>query len=440
MVAPLRLGIAGLGTVGAAVVTMIERQARVLTARCGRDIKVVGITARSKSKKRGLDLDGAIWAKDALELANSPEIDCFVELMGGSDEPALSAIEAALKNGKSVVSANKALIAKHGLRLAALAEKHGGALNFEAAVGAAIPVIKTLREGLSGTEIDRVYGILNGTCNYILTRMEMEGLSFEECLKDAQRLGYAEADPSFDVDGHDTAQKLAILASLAFGTKVSQSAVSVEGITSIAPEDLKAASELGFRVKLLGVAVKTKTGIEQRVHPTMVPKSSSIAQVMGVTNAVTIDGVGIPPITLVGPGAGGAATASAVVADIADVARGIRALPFGRPVAKLAATKKAPMEHHEGGYYIRLMARDLAGTAATIATRLAEQKISIESIVQRHPDGAFDADGNLRKSSPVPVILITYATSEDAVRRALKAVQRDKVISRKPQVIRIEKN
>ena len=440
MVAPLRLGIAGLGTVGAAVVQMIEQQAHALAARCGRNIKITAVTARSKAKKRGFDLRGVMWAKDALELANSPDIDCFVELMGGSDDPALSAIEAALKDGKSVISANKALIAKHGLKLASLAEKHGGAFNYEAAVGAAIPVIKTLREGLAGTQIDRVYGILNGTCNYILSRMELEGLSFADCLADAQRLGYAEANPSFDVDGHDTAQKLAILASLAFGTKVSQSAVSVEGITSIAPEDLKAASDLGFRVKLLGVAVKTKTGIEQRVHPTMVPKSSSIAQVMGVTNAVTIDGAGIPPITLVGPGAGGAATASAVVADIADVARNIRALPFGRPVAKLATTKKAPMEHHEGGYYIRLMARDLAGTAATIATRLAEQQISIESIVQRHPDGAFDENGKPRKSSPVPVILITYATSEDAVRRALQAVQRDKVISGKPQVIRIEKN
>ena len=312
-------------------------------------------------------------------------------------------------------------------------------LNFEAAVGAAIPVVKTLREGLAGTAINRVYGILNGTCNYILTRMEQEGLSFAECLKDAQRLGYAEANPSFDVDGHDTAQKLAILASLAFGTKVSQSAVYVEGISSIAPEDLRAAAELGYRVKLLGVAVRTAKGIEQRVHPTMVPKTSSIAQVMGVTNAVTIDGEGIPPITLVGPGAGGAATASAVVADIADVARGIRALPFGRPVERLRAIEKAPMERHEGGYYIRLMARDLAGTAATIATRLAEQKISIELIVQRHADGV-DAVRMTGKAAPVPVILITYATSEDAVHRALDAVQRDKVISGRPQVIRIEKN
>src|SRR5437763_14583106 len=416
MVAPLKVGIAGLGTVGAAVVRLIEEQARTLAARSGRGVRVVAVTARSKVKKRGLDLRGIGWAKNPLALANDPTIDCFVELMGGSGDPAFAAIEAALKSGKSVVTANKALIARHGLRLAKAAEKHGGALNFEAAVGAAIPVIKTLREGLAGTTVNRIYGILNGTCNYILTRMEQEGLSFAECLKDAQRLGYAEADPSFDVDGHDTAQKLAILASLAFGTRIAQSAVYVEGISSITPADLRAAEDLGYRVKLLGVAVRTTKGIEQRVHPTMVPKTSSIAQVMGVTNAVTIDGEGIPPITLVGPGAGGAATASAVVADIADVARGIRAKPFGRPVARLRATRKAPMERHEGGYYMRVVARDLAGTAAAIATRLAEQKISIESIVQRHPDGV-DPTGSAKKPSPVPVILITYAPSEDAVYR-----------------------
>ncbi|MFH0296360.1 homoserine dehydrogenase [Bradyrhizobium sp. 31Argb] len=439
MVAPLKVGIAGLGTVGAEVVRLIEQQGAALAARSGRGVRVVAVTARSKAKKRGLDLRGIDWVESPQALAQDSNVDCFVELMGGADDPAFSAIETALKAGKSVVTANKALIAKHGLKLAKAAEQNGGALNYEAAVGAAIPVIKTLREGLSGTSVNRVYGILNGTCNYILTRMEHEGLSFEECLKDAQRLGYAEANPSFDVDGHDTAQKLAILASLAFGTKVAQTAVYVEGISSITPEDLRAAEELGYRVKLLGVAVRTAKGIEQRVHPTMVPKSSSIAQVMGVTNAVTIDGEGIPPITLVGPGAGGAATASAVVADIADVARGIRATPFGRPVDSLRATTKAPMERHEGGYYIRLLARDHAGTAATIATRLAEQKISLESIVQRHRNGG-DVNGSAKKASPVPVILITYATSEDAVHRALKAVQRDRVISGRPQVIRIEKN
>jgi homoserine dehydrogenase len=440
MVAPLKVGIAGLGTVGTEVVRLIEDQGRALAARCGRGVRVVAVTARSKARKRGVDLRGVAWAKNPLALATDPAIDCFVELMGGAGDPALSAIEAALRGGKSVVTANKALIARHGARLAALAERHGATLNFEAAVGAAIPVVKTLREGLAGNTIHRVYGILNGTCNYILTRMEQEGLSFAECLKDAQRLGYAEANPAFDVDGHDTAQKLAILASLAFGTKVAEKAVYVEGISSIAPDDLRAAEQLGYRVKLLGVAVRTAKGIEQRVHPTMVPKSSSIAQVMGVTNAVTIDGDGLPPITLVGPGAGGAATASAVVTDIADIARGIRALPFGRPVSRLRVTTKAPMERHEGGYYIRLMARDLAGTAATIATRLAEQKISIESIVQRHPDAGQEPAVSRGRPLPVPVILITYATSEDAVHRALQAVQRDKVITGRPQVIRIEKN
>jgi homoserine dehydrogenase len=439
MVAPLKVGIAGLGTVGAEVVRLVENESRALSARCGRGVRVVAVTARSKAKKRGVDLRGIEWAKSPQALAENPNVDCFVELMGGAGDPAFSAIETALKSGKSVVTANKALIAKHGVRLAKAAEKHGGVLNYEAAVAGGIPIIKTLREGLAGTRVNRVYGILNGTCNYILSRMEQEGLTFAECLKDAQRLGYAEANPSFDVDGHDTAQKLAILASLAFGTKVSQSAIYVEGISSIRPEDLRAAEGLGYRVKLLGVAVRTAKGIEQRVHPTMVPKTSSIAQVMGVTNAVTIDGEGVPPITLVGPGAGGAATAASVIADIADVARGVRAMPFGRSVDKLRDTKKAPMERHEGGYYIRLMARDLAGTAATIATRLAEQKISLESIVQRHADGV-DVAGATKSGSPVPVILITYATHEDAVYRALEAVQRDKVISGRPQVIRIEKN
>jgi homoserine dehydrogenase len=284
--------------------------------------------------------------------------------------------------------------------------------------------------------VQRVYGILNGTCNYILTKMEQENLPFADCLKEAQRLGYAEADPTFDIEGHDTAQKLAILASLAFGTRVEQSAIYVEGISSITPADLTAADELGYRVKLLGVAVKTPKGIEQRVHPTMVRKDSSIAQVMGVTNAATIDAEGLAPLTLVGPGAGGAATASAVLSDIADIARGLRTAPFGRPAARLASVRKAPMQRHEGGYYIRLLARDKPGTAATIAKRLAQQEISLESIVQRHPEGGPVGDGK----GAVPVILITYATHEDAVRKALAAVGRDRVISGRPQVIRIEKN
>jgi homoserine dehydrogenase len=441
MVAPLKVGLAGLGTVGAAVIDLIARERAALAARTGRAIEVVAVTARSKAKKRPVDMSGLRWVRDAHALATDPAIDVFVELMGGAGDPAKSAIEAALGAGKSVVTANKALLAKHGLALAALAEKHRVALNFEAAVGGAIPVVKTLREGLAGNAFARISGILNGTCNYILTRMEREKLSFADCLADAQRLGYAEADPTFDVEGHDTAQKLAILASIAFGTKVDESAVFVEGISSIAPEDLDAADELGYRVKLLGVAVRTEKGIEQRVHPTMIPKDSAIAQVMGVTNAVSIDADGFAPITLVGPGAGGQATASAVVADIGDIARGVRTAPFGRPSARLAAVKRAPMQRHEGGYYIRLAAVDRPGTFAAIAKLLANEKISLESIMQRHHGGLpHGGDDPKSPDAPAPVILITYATSEDAVRRALKAIRKKGVIAGTPQVIRIEKN
>jgi len=441
MAAPLKIGIAGLGTVGASVIRLIDRQRAALASCCGRSIEVVAVNARSRGKRRAVDIRRFRWLSDPVALATDSEIDVFVELIGGEDDPAKGAVSAALHAGKSVVTANKALLARHGVKLAAIAEKNRVALNFEAAVGGAIPIVKTVREGLAGNSLSRVYGILNGTCNYILSRMEQEKMGFAECLREAQRLGYAEADPTFDVEGHDTAQKLAILASLAFGTKVDESAVYVEGISSIAPDDLAWADELGYRVKLLGVAVKTEKGIEQRVHPTMVRKDTAIAQVMGVTNAVTIDADSMAPLTLVGPGAGGVATASAVVADIGDIARGVRTAPFGRPSSRLVATAKAPMQRHEGGYYIRLRAVDKPGTAASIAKRLAEQNISLESIVQRHrggPPQGGESPG--RSGASVPVILITYATTEDAVRKALAAVGRDKVISGKPQVIRIEKN
>jgi homoserine dehydrogenase len=437
MSSPLKVGVAGLGTVGAALVAQVVRRREAITARCGRHLEVVAVCARSRNKDRGVDLKKMQWFSDPVELAKSPDIDVFVELIGGAGNPAKTAVETALKAGKAVVTANKALLAKHGVALATLAENQGAALNYEAAAAAAIPVVKALREGLAGSPIHRLYGILNGTCNYILSRMEQENLSFEDCLADAQRLGYAEADPTFDIEGHDTAQKLAILASLAFGTKVDESAIYVEGISSITPADLSAADELGYRVKLLGVAVRTPNGIEQRVHPTMVRKDSAIAQVMGVTNAVTIDAERLDPLTFIGPGAGSLATASAVLSDLADIACGVCPIPFGRPAGGLASVRKAPMQRHEGGYYIRLMARDKPGTAATIAQRLADQEISLESIVQRHHQAQPTSDG---KGRSVPVILVTYATTEDAVRKALAAVGKDRVISGRPQVIRIEKN
>jgi homoserine dehydrogenase len=437
MAEPLKVGLAGLGTVGTAVIQLLERERDKLVARCGRSIEVVAVSARSRGKKRAVDLKKVRWAADPVELAGDPGIDVLVEVIGGAGDPAKGAVETALAAGKPVVTANKALLAAHGHKLATLAERQRVALNFEASVAGGIPIVKTLREGLNGNSFTRIYGILNGTCNYILSRMEEERISFQDCLREAQQLGYAEADPSFDVEGHDAAQKLSILASLAFGTKVDQAAVYVEGISSITLADIDAAAELGYRVKLLGVAVRTDAGIEQRVHPTMVPKESAIAQVMGVTNAVTVDAAGLSPITLVGPGAGGMATASAVVSDLADIARGVRTPPFGQPAARMTAVRKAPMQRHEGGYYIRLMARDRPGSAATIARRLAQRQISLESIVQRHETRSQDAG---KSGDPVPVILITYATTEDAVHKALAAVRRDRVISGRPQVIRIEKN
>ncbi len=427
----LRVGVAGLGTVGAAVVRLLDAQSADLAARTGKKIVVTGVSARDPARERGVDLSGAAWFATPKELAASENIDLFVELIGGDEGAARESVEAALVSGKSVVTANKALLAKHGIALARLAEQHHVALAFEASVAGGIPIVKTLREGLAGNRIKRVYGILNGTCNYILSRMELEGLSFAECLAEAQKLGYAEADPTFDIGGFDTAHKLAILASLAFGVKLDAEAISIEGIQDISLADLHAAAELGYRVKLLGVAQRTAHGVEQRVHPTMVPLSSSIAQVMGVTNAVTVDADAVHELTLVGPGAGGMATASAVVADIADIARGIRSAPFGLPVDHLAAADKSPMQRHEGGYYIRLAVRNQIGAAAAIATRMAEHEISLESIVQRRASVGDD--------SVAPVVLVTYATTEASVREALAQIVKDGHVADKPQVIRIER-
>jgi len=429
---PLRVGVAGLGVVGASLVSLLRRVAPDLRIRTGRDIFVAAVSARV-NRDRGLGLEGATFFADPVELAARGEIDLFVELIGGADGPAFEAVKAALARGLHVVTANKAMLAAHGVELATLAESQGAALAYEAAVGGGVPVIKTLREGLAGNAVTRVCGILNGTCNYILSRMEAEHLPFELCLAEAQRLGYAEADPTFDIGGFDTAHKLSILASLAFGARIDARAVSVEGIESITLADLAAADELGFRIKLLGVAERTDHGVEQRVHPTMVAKSAPLAQTMGVLNAVTIDGDAVGSLTLVGAGAGGAATASAVAADIADIARGIVDPVFGRPVAELRELDKVSMQRHEGGYYVRLAVAERPGAMAAIATRMAERKISLEAIIQKRP---------LKDAPPSPyvaVVLITHATTEASIREALDMAVADGVAQPRPQVIRIER-
>ena len=432
MAKPLRVGIAGLGVVGSALARLLGRLRPDLAARTDRDIVIVAVSARS-DRDRGLGLGDAAFFADPRELAARGEIDLFVELIGGADGIAHEAVAAALTRGLPVVTANKAMLAAHGLDLARLAESRGATLAFEAAVGGGVPVIKTLREGLAGNSVQRVCGILNGTCNYILSRMETDGLPFEVCLADAQRLGYAEADPTFDVGGFDTAHKLAILASLAFGTRLDAAAVSVEGISSITLADLAAADELGFRIKLLGVAERTDHGVEQRVHPTMVAKSEPLAQTMGVLNAVTIDGDAIGALTLVGPGAGGDATASAVAADIVDIARGAALPTFGRPVDTLVEAERASMQRHEGGYYIRLSVVERPGAMAAIATRMGERKISLEAIMQKR------APKDAPSSPHVPVVLITHATTEASVREALALTVADGVVRPTPQVIRIER-
>ncbi|MBM6579968.1 homoserine dehydrogenase [Microvirga sp. BT689] len=439
MTRPLRVGIAGLGTVGASVIRILDRQNEVVAQRGGRPVQVVAISARDRTKDRGFDLSRFTWLDNPVDLAGSVDVDCVVELVGGADGVALQTVRTALSHGKHVVTANKALLAKHGLELAKLAEDKGVSLAFEASVAGGIPIIKTLREALPANRISRLYGILNGTCNYILSRMELEGLTFQECLKDAQRLGYAEADPTFDVEGYDTAHKLAILTSLAFGTEIDADAIYVEGISSIAPLDLAMAKELGFRIKLLGVAERTRTGIEQRVHPTMVPRTSSIAQVMGVTNAVTVDADAVRELTLIGPGAGGDATASAVVADIADVATGKVQPLFGVLIDRLEKAPRAPMQRHEGGYYIRLTVHDRPGVAAGVATRMAEADISLESILQKRSELAANKDPHGRSGTPVPLVLITYAATEASIRSALEKISGDGLIAEPPQVIRIER-
>ena len=434
----LKIGLAGLGTVGTAALKRLDSMQMNFAEKAGLAIEVRAISARSKTRDRGIDLSGYRWYDNPVDLAKSDDIEVFVELIGGDSGPAEEAVRAAIQSGKHVVTANKALIAKHGNELARMAEANHVALNFEAAVAGGIPVIKAVRESMTANAISRVYGILNGTCNYILTRMEEEGLSFDACLKDAQRLGYAEADPTFDVEGYDTAHKLTILTSLAFGTEIESEAILVEGITSITPADIAAARDLGFRIKLLGVAKKTSTGIEQRVHPTMVPRESSIAQISGVTNAVVIDGDAIGSVTLAGPGAGGDATASAVIADIVDLARGLEVKPLGRPTEALVPFKQSEIYAHEGGYYIRLRVNDMHGVFASIATRMAEQEISLESIVQhKKRSKASEAEATPAAGKSQDIILITYETTEMRINKAIEAIKTDGHIIAPPQVIRI---
>ena len=428
MKSPLKIGIAGLGTVGAGVVKLLAEHNRLLSLRGGRPLRLVAVSARNPRKKRDIDLAGVRWEKDPLALAEARDIDVVVELIGGSAGVARRLVQSALRSGKHVVTANKALLAMHGADLAAIAEKKGAILAFEAAVAGGIPIIKALREGLVGNRVARLYGILNGTCNYILTTMRETGRDFGVVLAEAQAAGYAEADPSFDVDGIDAAHKLAVLTGAAFGAKVNFAGVHVEGIRRVTSMDIEFAEELGYRIKLLGLARETRYGIEQRVHPCMVSLEAPIAHIEGVFNAVAIEGDFVGKTMFQGRGAGQGPTASAVVADIVDVARGRQMPAFVVPAARLADKKASPMDRHVGAYYMRLMVQDRPGVIAAVSGVLAKERISLESMLQR----------GRSQSGEVPVVLTTHETEEARMRRALARIAKLKAVAEEPCLIRIE--
>ena len=428
MTEALRIAVAGLGTVGAGTVDLLTRQAQLLASRGRRPLRITAVSARDRGRDRGIDVSALPWYDDAVAMAHEAPADVVVELIGGTDGPALAVCEAAIGAGRHVVTANKALLAHHGTALARAAEAAGVSLSFEAAVAGGIPIVKALREGLSANRIRRIYGILNGTCNYLLTAMRETGRSFDDLLAEAQALGYAEADPSTDVDGIDTAHKLALAASLAFGCEVDFQAVYVEGIRHTSPLDIAFAEELGYRIKLLGSARVTDDGLEQRVHPCMVRHGTPIAHVEGVLNAVVASGDFVEDTIYGGRGAGAGPTASAVVADLVDIAVGRRTPTFGVPADALIALPRAPMERHVGAYYIRLNVKDRPGVIAGIAAAFRDERVSIESMLQRGRSA----------TESVPVVLTTHETEEAAMRRALAKIQRLEAVTEPPIMIRIE--
>ena len=430
MTRPLAVGVAGLGTVGTGVLRLLRENAAIVAARAGRPITVTAVSARDRTRDRGENFSALRWYEDPVALASDSGIDAVVEVIGGSGDPAKALVLSALRQGRPVVTANKALVACHGAELAAAAEAGGTTLAFEAAVAGGIPVIKALREGLAGNRIRRVAGILNGTCNFIFTSMRERGREFAEVLAEAQRLGYAEADPSFDIDGIDAAHKLAILAALAFGRPVRFDDVHVEGIRHVSALDFAFARELGYRIKLLGIARSTEAGIEARVHPCMVPEGSPLAGVDGVYNAVVAEGDFAGRLMLEGRGAGAGPTASAIVADLIDLARGRSAPVWGVASSALSEAPSVPMSAYVGAYYLRLMVVDRPGVIADVTCALRDAGVSLESMLQhgRSPGEA------------VPIVLVTHETRESQMRLALDRIERLETVLERPSLIRIELN
>jgi len=423
---PLRLGIAGLGTVGAGVLRALRANGPLIAARAGREVVVTAVTARDRARDRGVPLDAYAWAEDAVALARRPDIDVFVELMGGHEGPARAATEAAIAMGRDVVTANKALLAHHGHALALAAEAAGAVIRFEAAVAGGIPVVKALTEGLAGNAMTRVMGVMNGSCNYILTRMEGAGLPYEAVFEEARALGYLEADPDLDVGGIDAGHKLALLAAIAFGTQVDFDGVDLEGIGAVTIEDIRRAADLGFRVKLLGVAQMTGRGLEQRMRPCLVPAASPLGQLEGGTNMVVLEGDAVGQVVLRGPGAGAGPTASAVLSDVIDIARGNRVPTFGQPAASLRKARPARAAV-AAPYYLRLTLLDKPGALAKVARVLGDAGISIDRMRQY---GHEDATA--------PVLIVTHRTTRAALDDAIAAFEATGVVAGRPVALRIE--
>ncbi|MEM5467753.1 homoserine dehydrogenase [Celeribacter marinus] len=426
--APLRLGIAGLGTVGTGVIKIVQSKANLLAARTGRAVVVTAVSARSRAKDRGVDLSGYAWEDDPVALAQRDDVDVFVELMGGADGPAKAATEAALSMGKDVVTANKAMLAMHGNALAAQAEENGAVLRFEAAVAGGIPVVKALTEGLAGNTITRIIGVMNGTCNYILTRMENEGLSYDEVFAAANALGYLEADPTLDVGGIDAGHKLALLAAIGFGTKVAFSDMVLEGIERITIDDIRQAADMGYKIKLLGVAQMTGRGLEQRMTPCLVPDTSPLGQLDGATNMVVLEGDEVGQIVLRGAGAGMGPTASAVMSDVLDIARDIRVTTFGMPVEMLETAKPA-VAATPAPFYLRLSCIDKPGVLAKVTAALGDAGVSIERMRQY---------GQHDNPDVAPVLIVTDPASRNSLDVAMAAMESANVLSEPPVAIRIE--
>ncbi len=426
MSTPLRLGIAGLGTVGVGVVRIVRTHAEMLTARCGRPVEITAVSARDRSKDRGIGLSGYTWCDDPVALAVREDVDVFVELMGGSDGAAKQATEAALAAGKDVVTANKAMLALHGQALAEKAEARGRVIRFEAAVAGGIPVVKALTEGLAANRVTRVMGVMNGTCNYILTRMEKAGLTYEEAFAEADGLGYVEADPTLDIGGIDAGHKLALLSAVAFGARPDFDGIRLEGIDKVSIEDIHQAADMGFRIKLLGVSQRTARGLEQRMQPCLVPASSPLGQLEGGTNMVVIEGDAVEQIVLRGPGAGEGPTASAVMGDVCDLARGYRVPTFGQPADQLE-TVPAAKSSLPAPFYLRMTLKDKPGALAQIATILGASGISIDRMRQ-YGDSEPEA----------PVLIVTHKTTRDALDEALGSMAGTDVLVSTPVALRIE--